>query len=141
MALTPRIRARSRPIYFVAMLVVIGAGLATRRFPGLVPDFLGAYPGDALWALMVFLGWGVLMTSVSTRTLATLALASCTAVEFGQLYSAPWLDELRSTTLGALARGSGFNWRDLVAYAVGVAIGAVGESVARLVDFSAFDRR
>jgi hypothetical protein len=141
MALTPTLRARRRPIYFVATAAVIGAGLASRRFPGLVPDFLAKYPGDSLWALMVFLGLGMLLTRISTRALATLALATCTAVEFSQLYSAPWIDELRSTTLGALALGSGFNWRDLVAYAVGIAIGAVGESAARLVDFSAFDRR
>ena len=134
-------RARRRLFYVAGTLIVIAAGLASRRFPNLVPESLGKYPGDVLWALMVFLGWGCVFTRSSTGRLAALAFASCCAVEASQLYSAPWIDDLRSTTVGALALGRGFNPLDLVAYASGVAIGALGESVGRFLDFSAFDRR
>lgn len=85
-------RPRSRSVYALAALVVIAAGLASRRFPGLFPAFLGKYPGDALWALMVFCLLGVLLPRLSTLRLAGLALAISYAVELSQLYHAPWLD-------------------------------------------------
>jgi len=48
------------------------------------------------------------------------ALAFCCAVEFSQLWHTPWLNAVRRTTAGHLVLGSGFNARDLVAYAGGV---------------------
>src|SRR4051812_12570670 len=54
-----------------------------------------------------------------TRCLA--AYAVCALVEASQLYHAPALDALRATRLGHLVLGSGFDARDLAAYAAGVA--------------------
>lgn len=92
---------------------------------------MGKYPGDAFWALMVFLGWGVVFPGVSTARLAAVALATCGLVELSQLYRAPWIDSIRGTTLGHLVLGSGFTWGDFVAYGIGVGVGALGESVMR----------
>ena len=39
----------------LALVATIALGLASRAFP-LFPAFLGKYPGDALWALMVLFG-------------------------------------------------------------------------------------
>ena len=36
-----------------AMVVVILPGTGSRRFPGLLPQALGKYPGDALWSVLV----------------------------------------------------------------------------------------
>ena len=47
--------ARIRWHHALATVVVIGLGLASRRFTWLFPAELGKYPGDALWALMVFM--------------------------------------------------------------------------------------
>lgn len=47
-------KTRNRRWYLVALIVVIAAGLASRRYAWLFPACLGKYPGDALWALMVF---------------------------------------------------------------------------------------
>ena len=58
---------------------------------------------------------------------ALLALTFAWGIEFSQIYHAPWIDDIRATTLGALLLGAGFLWSDLVCYAVGVAIGVVGE--------------
>ena len=121
--------ARNRWHHAVATLFVIGLGLASRRFTWLFPAELGKYPGDALWALMVFMAMAVVWPRASTARLAVAALALSFAVEFSQLYQAPWIDAVRSTTLGHLALGSGFGWVDLVAYAVGVATGALADSV------------
>jgi hypothetical protein len=107
------------------VIAVIALGLASRRFPSLSPGFLGKYPGDALWALMVFLGWGLLKPRASTRHLATFALIVSWLVEFSQLYQAPWLNSVRGTTLGHLVLGAAFSWLDLAAYAAGVLAGVV----------------
>jgi hypothetical protein len=118
---------RNRIIYAAAVFAVIAAGLASRRFPGLLPAVLGKYPGDALWALMIYLIVGFLRPSWSKLAVAGAALGLCFAVEFGQLYHAPWIDSVRRTTLGHLVLGSAFGSLDLMAYAVGVSIGYLVE--------------
>jgi hypothetical protein len=112
---------RSRSLLGVGLVAVIALGLVSRRFPA----FLGKYPGDALWAVMVFLGWGLFRPRASTRHLATLALVTACLVEFSQLYQAPWINAIRSTTLGHLVLGAAFSWLDIAAYAVGVVVGAL----------------
>ena len=48
------------------------------------------------------------------------ALSLCVAVELSQLIHAPSLDAARHTPLGVLVLGSGFDVRDIGAYALGV---------------------
>lgn len=124
---------RSQLWYAIAILVVIGVGLASRSFPVLFPRFMGKYPGDGFWALMVFLAWGIVFPRISTARLAVYALFTCCLDECSQLYHAPWIDIVRSTTLGHLILGSGFIWGDFVAYAIGVGAGALGEIAMRSV--------
>lgn len=47
--------------------------------------------------------------------IAIIALCGAWAVEFSQLYHAPWLDTIRMTTPGRLVLGSTFNGPDLAA--------------------------
>ena len=125
---------RSRPIYFVAILVVITLGLLSRRFPQCLPVALGKTPGDALWALMVFLGFGCVFRRASTGVVALAALVFSFAIEFSQLYHAPWIDTVRATLPGRLVLGSGFAWGDLAAYAAGILVGALTErAILRLL--------
>ncbi len=91
----------------------------------LFPAVLGKYPGDALWALMVYLGWAFWLPRAAVWRVGLLALATSWLVECSQLYQTEWIHAIRSTTLGHLVLGSTFVWQDLVAYAVGVAIGVV----------------
>ncbi|MFC4314432.1 DUF2809 domain-containing protein [Steroidobacter flavus] len=107
------------------MVAVIALGLASRQFPSLFPSIFGKYPGDALWATMVFVGLAFVKPRASTVGLAVVAFAISCLVEFSQLYQAPWLNAVRATTIGHLALGSTFSWFDIAAYAVGVLIGAV----------------
>jgi hypothetical protein len=113
----------------VGIIAVIGLGLASRRFQ-LFPTCLGKYPGDALWAVMVFLGWAFVKPSASTLRLVVLALVTSYVDEFSQIYQAPWINSIRSTTLGHLVLGSTFSWRDICAYTVGVGIAAILDWVA-----------
>ena len=118
---------RSQPLYVLLVLAVIAAGLASRRYPDLLPAQLGKYPGDALWALMVLLLIGLARPSWPVGRVAAAALATSFAVEFSQLYQADWINAIRHTTLGHLVLGSTFNALDLLAYTAGVAVGAVAE--------------
>jgi hypothetical protein len=118
---------RSRAVCLLATIAVIAAGLASRKFAWLFPAALGKYPGDALWALMVYTGWGMVLPWLPAPRLAACALATSFAVEFSQRYHAPWLDGIRATVPGHLVLGSGFSWIDLAAYTVGVAVGFVGD--------------
>jgi hypothetical protein len=120
-------RQRNRLLYALLVLAVIAAGLASRRYPGLLPAALGKYPGDALWALMVMLLYGVARPRWPVALTAAAALTTSYAVEFSQLYQADWINAIRHTTLGHLVLGSGFNAPDLLAYTVGVALGTAAE--------------
>lgn len=114
---------RNRLHLAVGCALVIAMGLASRHWPAFFPAVLGKYPGDALWAWMVMLGWAWLKPAASTLHLAMLAWVTSCAVEFSQLYQAPWINAVRGTTLGHLVLGSGFSWADIGAYAVGVVLG------------------
>jgi hypothetical protein len=105
--------------------------MASRKSPGLFPSLLGKYPGDALWALMVFCLWAVFRPTLSTNTLAAYAPTTSYLDEFSQLYQAPWINAIRATTLGHLVLGSTFSRRDMFAYTVGVAVGFTAEKLGR----------
>lgn len=92
---------------------------------------LGSYPGDAFWALMVFFGLRMLSPTGSIRALSILALCIAYSVEFSQIYQAPWINAVRGTSLGHLVLGNSFSWMDLLAYAVGVAFGALSAILIR----------
>jgi len=92
-----------------------------------MPAVLGKYPGDALWALMAFFGWGALLPRVPTLRIAQLALLTSCLIEFFKLYQAPWIVTIRHSTLGHLVFGHAFSWQNLVAYTVGVMAGMVIE--------------
>ena len=115
---------RSRLRVGIGLAVVVVFGLASRRYPFLFPSFLGKYPGDALWALMAFLGWALMKPRGATLRLAVLAWATSCLVEVSQLYQAPWINAIRATTLGHLVLGSTFSWLDIAAYTVGVSVGS-----------------
>jgi len=106
---------------------VIACGLLWRSGLIPLPQWLSNNGGDALWALMVFAGFGFLLPRASTLSVALLALTFSWGVEFSQLYHAPWIDSVRATIPGKLVLGNTFNWPDLPAYAVGVVLGVLAE--------------
>jgi hypothetical protein len=114
-------------LYALLAIAVVAAGLLWRSGLIPLPQWLSNNGGDALWALMVFLGFGFLLPRASTLVVALLALTFSWGVEFSQLYHAPWIDAIRATLPGRLVLGNTFNWPDLPAYAVGIALGAWAE--------------
>ncbi|EJV72416.1 ribosomal maturation YjgA family protein [Bacillus cereus] len=122
---------RNRLLYALFTIVVVILGLSSRKFAFVLPDLLNDYLGDALWALMIFTGFGFLFPKIETRKLAFISLIFCYGIEMSQLYHAEWIDSIRATTLGGLVLGYGFLWSDLVAYTIGVGVGMLGEFMLR----------
>ena len=115
---------RSRWLIVILALLVIAVGLASRR--GLVqfPAVLGNYPGDALWAWVVLLCVAWVRPAITRGRLVGVSLVVAFAIEFLQLYQAPWMQALRANKLAYLVLGNGFDPLDLLAYVVGIALGA-----------------
>ena len=114
---------RNRFYQAAAVIAVIIIGLVWRSGFVTLSTFQSKYGGDALWALMVFFGLGMILNRVKTWSLAIIAVVCAWGVEFSQLLHAPWLDAFRATRFGHLVLGSTFNWPDLPAYALGIGIG------------------
>ena len=113
---TPYARTR----YVALALGTIVVGLAVHLGGGALSPVVRDVLGDALWAAMVT--WLIAAAAPALRLpwRAATALACCFAVEFSQLVRLPALDALRGTMAGHLVLGSGFDARDLGAYAGGV---------------------
>ncbi|AKR35754.1 MULTISPECIES: DUF2809 domain-containing protein [Bacillus] len=122
---------RNRVVYALFTIVVIILGLSSRKFAFALPHLLNDYLGDALWALMIFTGFGFLFPKTETKKLAFISLMFCYGIEASQLYHAEWIDSIRATTLGGLVLGYGFLWSDVVAYTIGVGVGILCEVIFR----------
>jgi hypothetical protein len=115
----------------LATLVVLASGLAVHFGGAALPTNVRDVAGDALWAAMIWCGFGVMAPSWSLMWRTASAYTVCLSVECSQLWHTPALDAVRATTLGHLVLGSDFDARDLVAYAAGVLLAALVERVAR----------
>jgi Protein of unknown function (DUF2809) len=114
-------QGRRRIPYLLACSATIALGLASRRSDALTP-LLGKYPGDALWAAMIYFGIVAMRPRLTVLRAAFFALTFCIAIEVLKLYQAPWLATLRHTTLGHLVFGHRFSFANLIAYAIGIAV-------------------
>lgn len=120
---------RNRLLYAILTIVVVILGVASRKIAFALPAVVNAYLGDALWALMIFIGFGFLFHKMEIKKVALLSLLFCYAIEMSQLYHAEWIDSIRATTLGGLVLGYGFLWSDVLAYAIGIGIGVLCEFI------------
>lgn len=111
----------TRVQYCFIVLAVIALGLLSRKLP--VPLWIG----DMLWALMVYFIVRVFFIKYMVSKVAIIALLFSLCIEFSQLYQAPWINSLRQTLPGRLILGQGFLWSDLLAYTLGVGIGALAD--------------
>lgn len=120
-----RTAKRSTTHTLLLLVGTVALGLASRRYPSVLPTFVSLYAGDVLWASMVFWVLTLLRSNGEGRHLAAIAIAIAVVVEGSQRYHAPWLDALRASPFGALALGQGFLWSDIVCYLAGVMLAAV----------------
>jgi len=118
---------KRRIVYLLFAILTMLAGLASRRFGPHLPSFIGEYSGDVLWALMLFLVVSFVLAGRLLVQRCIISLVLAFAVEVSQLYHSPWIDGIRSTTLGGLVLGFGFLWSDLVCYLVGIVAGVLAD--------------
>jgi len=117
---------KNRLLFSIAAIVVIIAGLLSRAYANLFPELINVYLGDALYALMVYMGFCALLIHHSSIRVGGISLVFCYAIEMSQLYHAPWIDAIRATRPGGLILGYGFLWSDMFAYALGIGVGVMG---------------
>ena len=108
---------KTRLCYICIILFLIMLGLTSRKISW-VPDACG----DAMWAMMVYGCWRIILVNKLRITAAAAALITSFAVEFSQLLTPDWLVRFRSTFLGHMLLGQGFLWTDLLAYTIGIAV-------------------
>lgn len=103
--------------YLVALVLVIAFGLQSRRI-----ESLPNATGDALWVIAVYCFFRLIWCKEPLYKIAGASLLTAYTIEFSQLIRWDWLVSLRSTTIGHLLLGQGFQWTDMAAYTIGVII-------------------
>ncbi|MDQ0492992.1 ribosomal maturation YjgA family protein [Paenibacillus brasilensis] len=121
-AIQAKSRWKKRVVYLAAVLAAILLGLGSRVFSSRLPEFVASHFGDALWACMIYFGLRMLWIDRQLSVALWGSLLFCFAIEFSQMYQAPWINHIRATTLGGLVLGKGFLTADLIRYTVGIAI-------------------
>ena len=106
-----------RICYLAGIAVLIALGLLSRRV-----KFVPAACGDALWAMMVYCCFRIVLIRKPMIISAVAALITSFAIEFSQMLTPDWLVKIRSTFLGHMLLGQGFLWSDLLAYTIGIAV-------------------
>ena len=120
----------SRIIYYLLLIIVAALlGILSRKYDSVLPEFLALYTGDTMWAFALYflLSLFLLKRSFNFRFWLTCLIALID--EFSQLFHNPWLDELRSTTIGALVLGNTFVWTDLLCYLAGAVLAVIVDYV------------
>lgn len=123
--------ARSRIGLVACGTAVVVVGLATRAYRTQLPDWVGLYAGDALWAVVAFLAAATLFPRAATQRLAIGAGLFALLIELSQLHHAPWIDRLRALPSAKLILGDTFVASDLFCYAVGIAAAALCDAALR----------
>ncbi len=115
---------RNLKIYIPIILLLLALGLPSRTIPQFFPAWYVTYAGDFLWATLFFFLY-CLVFRLTTWQAFWITLATTYFIEFTQLFHPPWLTWLRSFKLIGLVIGYGFIWSDIVAYTLGISLGAL----------------
>lgn len=127
---------KKRMIYALITLIVMTLGLASRKFMFIFPDTIAPFVGDALWAMMTYFGFRFLFPKFNLLRGFILAMIFSFTIEFSQLYQAEWINDIRSTTLGALVLGHGFLVEDLISYTIGIILGTLLDTLTNRLKFT-----
>ncbi|MFB3164682.1 DUF2809 domain-containing protein [Neobacillus sp. 179-J 1A1 HS] len=118
-----------RRTYFIAVIITILLGLASRKYSHLLFSFLAENAGDVLWAMMVYFGIRFLFFKKTIETAILLSFLFSFGIEFSQLNQEDWINQIRGTMLGALILGKGFLTVDLIRYTIGIVIASTLDRV------------
>jgi len=99
-----------------------------------LPGFISLYAGDTLWASALYVLLALVRPSAPPFEVLIGTLVISLAVEFSQLYQAPWISNIRHTFPLGYVLGYGFKWSDILCY-------SAGSLIAYAVDRIQTDRR
>jgi len=126
---------RGRLTLFALLVFTASVALVSRSDrAGFLPDFFSLYAGDTLWASALYVLLALMRPSAAPFELFIATLVLSLAVEFSQLYQAPWINGLRHTFPLGYVLGYGFKWSDILCY-------TAGSLIAYAVDRIQTDRR
>ena len=111
-------------LLWIAVLTVI-AGLSVRFVPLGLPWVVMKYAGSALWAMMIYWVLALIWPKRGATTLAEAAAAIATLAELSRLYHTGWLDAFRASLPGIILLGRYFSLRNIAAYWIAIAAGAL----------------
>ena len=123
-----------RIFYCLCGLIIVIAGVASRVFHSgfaLIDHDLG----EALYAALAYVLLGIVWPQLMPVRKALITLAAMVAIEAFQLTGVPArfaASENSVLNLLAVVLGTTWNWRDLLGYAVGIAVVALLDYVFRL---------
>ena len=108
-----------RLVLLVSMIIIVPFGYVVRFSQGLNPawlhDVLGSIAYEIFWILL----FAFILPKVSPLRIAIgVCIATC-AIEFLQLWKAPFLEAARKTLPGRLVLGNTFVWADFPVYFIG----------------------
>mgnify|MGYP001800731937 FL=1 len=108
-----------RLVLLVSMIIIVPFGYIVRFSQGLNPawlhDVLGSIAYEIFWILL----FAFMLPKVSPLRIAIgVCIATC-AIEFLQLWKAPFLEAARKSLPGRLVLGNTFIWADFPVYFIG----------------------
>jgi hypothetical protein len=105
------------------LLILIPLGFATKFYTGpfavWVNNSLGGIFYEIFWCLVIFL----FFPSLKAVWIAAIVFVATSALEFTQLWHAPFLEQIRENFIGRTLIGTSFTWPDFPYYAIGCAVG------------------
>jgi hypothetical protein len=107
----------------VGMVCIIPLGYFVRFSKGLNAPLLQDIGGSLAYQILLMFGVAFLFPRLSLAKCAVGVLAFSCAVEFLQLWQAPFILEIRATWPGRVILGTTFIWADFPPYALGCLLG------------------
>jgi hypothetical protein len=108
----------------ILLLITIPIGLAVRLLPLGLPWFLYKYLGSTLWAIALYWFLATLLPKLRPQALAALATIIATLLELSRLIPIAPIDTFRLTFAGKILLGRYFSIKNIVAYALAIALTA-----------------
>jgi len=118
------LRCKPYRIALVAgMVCIIPLGYFVRFSKGLHAPLLQDIGGSLAYQILLMFGVAVLFPRLSLMKCAVGVFVFSCAIEFLQLWQAPFILEIRATWPGRVILGTTFIWADFPPYALGCVIG------------------
>lgn len=113
--------------FALCLLITVLLGVGSFLLRGTSIDGLANFAGGALYVIALIFFILTLAPKYSQRqyrtSICAFALLLTCAIEFLQLWHAPFLESIRATLPGRLVLGNTFSWIDFPAYILGTALG------------------